>query len=80
MKKYKKPSIINCYLDRKRANKYLNNPNKINNITITNDDLKKNIKYEDENNNNKKKNFNFKHKKIKLLRKFNGKCFHFFVI
>ena len=34
----KKPSIINCYLDRKRANKYLNNPNKINNITITNYD------------------------------------------
>ena len=64
----KKPSIINCYLDRKRANKYLNNPNKINNITITNDDLKKNIKYENENNINKKKKFNFKHKKIKLLR------------
>ena len=66
--KENKSSLIKRYFDRKRENLSLNYTSKIHSISIVNNELKRNIKYDDSCNINKKQNFNFKPKRINELR------------
>ena len=71
----REPKIIKYDLNRKRANLSLNYASRIHNITINNDELKKNIKFEDSLEiNNKTKITNSKHKKIKALKNIGSKA------
>ena len=67
--KNKKPSIVKKNFNRKRENLSLNYTNKIHNISINNEEIKRNIKYDEclNNNNSKPKKCNFRPKKIKIF-------------
>ena len=76
--KMREPKIIKYDLNKKRANLSLNYASRIHNITINNDELKKNIKFEDSLEvNNKTKSINSKHKKIKTLKNLGKKAISF---
>ena len=67
--KNKKPSIVKKNFNRKRENLSLNYTNKIHNISINNEEIKRNIKYDEclSNNNSKPKKCNFRPKKVKIF-------------
>ena len=66
--KENKSSLIKGHFNRKRENLSLNYASKIHSISIVNNELKRNIKYDECLNNNKEQHFNFRPKRIKAFR------------
>ena len=69
--KIKKPCIVKKNYKRKRENLSLNYPSKIHNISINNEEIKRNLKYDESLSNNssksKSKKYNFKPNKMKIF-------------
>jgi len=69
--KIKKPFIVKKNYKRKRENLSLNYPSKIHNISINNEEIKRNLKYDESLSNNssksKSKKYNFRPNKMKIF-------------